>query len=221
MTTKSKKLIPSFLLLVLFVAVCFRLGLWQWDRAAQFNERQQEQARIELSQIAQPGSNLDPSAYGRLVKSDGRYLQSWLVPQRTVGERTGTWQAALLQTSAGGVLVVRSWNESPLPAGEVSIEGRLYPAQNPETSAPALDGYLSRVDPSLIVNQVSLPLIDGYVILSNEMPTSSLDLVDSPLPQRNPPGFYWQHLSYVILWWFFGLLAIVVWVRSARESRQR
>lgn len=214
-----KKLLPSFLLLLLFVLACFRLGVWQWDRAAEFNEIKPDQPRVALEEIAQPGVSLDSQAYGRLVSTSGTYIKSWLVEERRVDSRIGQWQVALLQTTRGELLVVRSWGDSPLPNSPVVVDGRLYPPQAPETAATS--GDLNRVDPALIVNQSTGPLFDGYVIATKESPSQVAERVSAPQPTRNPPGFYWQHISYVILWWFFGLLAVVVWARSARQELRR
>lgn len=219
MKTRIRKLAPSLLLLALFVVACFRLGLWQWDRASEFKEVKPDLPRVSLEEVARPGTSLDSSAYGRLVSTSGTYLKSWLVDDRRVDSRTGPWQVALLQTQQGQLLVVRSWGDSPLPTSEISIEGRLYPPQTPETATTS--GDLNRVDPALIVNQASGPLFDGFVIATNEIPDQRVDRVAAPQPTRNPPGFYWQHISYVILWWFFGLLGLVVWARSAREELRR
>lgn len=226
MTIAIKKLFPSFLVLVIVLILFFRLGLWQWHRAAEFNATPQERPRVSLASVAVGGKSLEPSAIGRRITTTGTYQRSWLVTDRSVGKRTGTWQVAVLTTDSGAVLVVRGWSTSDMsmPSGEVRVEGRLYPSQTPETSVAATsDQYLSRVDPALIVNRVSAPLIDGFVIATSESPASQvgIDRVDAPLPRPNPPGFYWQHISYVILWWFSGLLAIVVWLRSAREQVAR
>ena len=219
MKTATKKLAPSLLLLIFFVIACARLGLWQWDRAAEFNKKEPDRPRVALTAIATPGTALDADAVGRRIWTEGSYSRSWLVTDRVVGDREGNWDVALLQTAQGNLLVVRSWNKSSLPLGQVRVEGRLYPAQNPETSSPS--GELSRVDPALIVNEVNGPLYDGFVIASAETPAQAVERVPSPQPTRNPPGYYWQHISYVILWWFFGLVAVVVWLRSAREELKR
>lgn len=219
MKSKIRKLLPSFLLLVIFVIACVRLGLWQWDRASQFNEKVPDRPQIALSALASPGTALPSDAVGRRVAVSGEYTNSWLVPDRVVGERRGTWQVALLSTAAGDVLVVRSWGSSPLPQGAIDVEGRLYPSQNPDSSNSS--GELTRVDPALIVDRVTNPLYDGFLIAKSENPNQDVERVPSPQPTRNPPGFFWQHVSYVVLWWFFGLLAVVVWLRSAREELNR
>jgi hypothetical protein len=37
------------------------------------------------------------------------------------------------------------------------------------------------------------------------------ELTEVPTPQisQRLPGFYWQHISYVVVWWFMGLLLLI------------
>jgi hypothetical protein len=32
------------------------------------------------------------------------------------------------------------------------------------------------------------------------------------LAKPHVPGFYWQHLAYMILWWFFAVMIVLVWL---------
>jgi len=93
---------------------------------------------------------------------------------------------------------------------EVSITGRLYPRQNVDR-AFAKPGELSRIDPALVVSKENPFLYDGYIILKSEKTgnnqSSDLTLVASEQISNRLPGFYWQHISYVVVWWFMGLLA--------------
>ena len=38
---------------------------------------------------------------------------------------------------------------------------------------------------------------------------SNLTLVPSPQISERLPGFYWQHISYVVVWWFMGVLLLI------------
>jgi hypothetical protein len=35
------------------------------------------------------------------------------------------------------------------------------------------------------------------------------ELIPSPPIPQKVPGFYWQHISYVVVWWFMALLALI------------
>ena len=56
-------------------------------------------------------------------------------------------------------------------------------------------------------------LYDGYIILKSEKiggdQSSDLTLVASEQISNRLPGFYWQHISYVVVWWFMGLLLLI------------
>jgi len=96
--------------------------------------------------------------------------------------------------------------------GEVSITGRLYPRQNVDRTF-GQPGELSRIDPALVVSKEIPFLYDGYIILRSEVnasnQVSNLTLVPSPQISERLPGFYWQHISYVVVWWFMGLLLLI------------
>ena len=96
--------------------------------------------------------------------------------------------------------------------GEVSITGRLYPRQNVDRTF-GQPGELSRIDPALVVSKENPFLYDGYIILRSEVDASNqvsnLTLVPSPQISERLPGFYWQHISYVVVWWFMGLLLLI------------
>lgn len=216
----------SFLILLAVVYACARLGWWQWERAAEFKAAEQpiaDQPRVPLEQITAPLINLSEPAEGRLVSTSGRYIRTWTVADRQSGARTGIWSVALLERIDGtGVLVVRGWGRAETPEAAVTVEGRLMPSQNPETSAIAAGAdQLSRVDPALVISSTELDLFDGYIIASAEQPSGfGIERVPAPPVRKSPPGYYLQHVAYIVLWWFFGLVAIVVWVRAflARRS---
>lgn len=219
----------SFLILLFVVCACARLGWWQWQRAAEFKAAERpiaDQPRVSLDEITTPLVNLPEVAEGRLVRVEGEYIRTWIVPDRQSGDRVGPWVLALLERSDGSaILVVRGWGERavPPPVGEVVVDGRLMPSQNPELSADVTaQDQLARVDPALVIATTSLDLFDGYVIASAEVPARDIERVPAPEVRKSPPGYYLQHVSYIVLWWFFGLIAIVVWLRAflARESRR-
>jgi hypothetical protein len=56
-----------------------------------------------------------------------------------------------------------------------------------------------------------LPIFDGYVVASSE----TLDGAQLELPRvvidparPNVPGYYWQHISYVVIWWLMALVVV-------------
>jgi cytochrome oxidase assembly protein ShyY1 len=225
-TGRRSRWVVSFLLLLIVLYACARLGWWQWQRAAEFKAAEQPVAdapRVPLAQVTRPLINLPFEAEGRLVSVEGSYERAWLVRERQSGSRIDSWQVALLRLpDESAILVVRGWEPitSSLPTGTVRVEGRLMPSQNPELSVPVDgDGELSRVDPALVLDTGDL--YDGYIIASDEEPpNAAIERVPAPEVRKSPPGYYLQHVAYIVLWWFFGLVALVVWIRAFREERR-
>jgi hypothetical protein len=117
----------------------------------------------------------------------------------------------VLQVDGGGaILVVRSNKSAELPKGDVEIEGRLLVRQFEDRSAKS-ESNLSRLDPSLLVGMYDLPIFDGYVVAMRE----KVDGAELVLPRvkvdparPSVPGYYWQHISYVVIWWLMALVVV-------------
>ena len=91
----------------------------------------------------------------------------------------------------------------------IDIEGLLVASQYDDRSVNTA-GVISRLDSAVVTSLTNLDLYDGYVLASKESTrTGELDrtrVTPEKLTSRIP-GFYWQHLSYVVIW---GLMAGVV-----------
>ena len=200
------------------LALCgsfMRLGFWQLDRAADLKELQKpyiEQPVVPLTDIAAPAENLSDSAINRIVTFSGRYVAQTDAPgQKDKNGRVGTWLVGAFEVNGSGtILVVRSYKDAELPKGEVTIVGRLLVRQFEDRVAKS-EGSLSRLDPSLWVGMSDLPIFDGYVVASSE----TLDGAQLELPRvvidparPNVPGYYWQHISYVVIWWLMALVVV-------------
>jgi surfeit locus 1 family protein len=200
------------------LALCgsfIRLGFWQLDRAADLKELQKpyiEQPVVPLTDIAAPAENLSDSAINRIVTFSGRYVAQTDAPgQKDKNSRVGTWLVGAFEVNgSGAILVVRSYKDAELPKGEVTIVGRLLVRQFEDRAAKS-EGSLSRLDPSLWVGMSDLPIFDGYVVASSE----TLDGAQLELPRvvidparPNVPGYYWQHISYVVIWWLMALVVV-------------
>jgi hypothetical protein len=65
-------------------------------------------------------------------------------------------------------------------------------------------GVISRLDSAVIVGSTDLDLFDGYILASSESRGGSELNRSRPSAEKltsRIPGFYWQHLSYVVIWW--------------------
>ena len=203
---------------LIILALCgsfIRLGFWQLDRAADLKELQKpyiEQPVVPLTDIAAPAVNLSDGAINRIVTFSGRYVAQTDAPgQKDKSGRVGTWLVGAFEVNGSGtILVVRSYKDAELPKGEVTIVGRLLVRQFEDRVAKS-EGSLSRIDPSLWVGMSDLPIFDGYVVASSE----TLDGAKIELPRvvidparPNVPGYYWQHISYVVIWWLMALVVV-------------
>lgn len=200
------------------LALCgtfIRLGFWQLDRAAELKELQKpyvEQPMIALTDIAEPSANLRDDAINRIVTFSGRYVMQFDAPgQQDKNGKTAQWLVGLLEVEgSGAILVVRSDKEAELPKGEVFVQGRLLVRQF-EDRVGKSDGALSRLDPSLLVGMYELPIFDGYVVAQSEVVDGKiLTLPRVAIDPARPsvPGYYWQHISYVVIWWLMALVVV-------------
>ena len=226
----SKRELPSkigaaFIVLIL-CATFIRLGFWQLDRAGEFQELQRpyiERPVINLSQVATPGENLSDDSINQIVRFSGKYLDQYIAPNQEdkFGVRSD-WVVGLLEVDSGGaILVVRSTSNTEIPLGAVDITGRLFNRQF-DDRAKKSSSQLSRIDPALLVASYDQKLFDGFVLAQNESINGiELDIKRPELDPAKPsvPGYYWQHISYVVIWWLMAL--VVLFLPFYQVSRKR
>jgi cytochrome oxidase assembly protein ShyY1 len=204
----------------LLIFILVQLGFWQLHRAQELNKITAPTADkpvIELTQIASPGMNMPIRAVNRIVSVSGVYEKSYIARDQKVNQdliRDLDVRVLRLENSFA-VLIVRGVAQNPLPeiSGKVELVGRLYPRQNVDR-AFVKENELSRVDPALIVGKEFPFLYDGYIVLSSEKTSngsvSTAEFIDSPQISQRVPGFYWQHISYVVVWWFMAVLLLIL-----------
>ena len=226
----SKRELPSkigaaFIVLIL-CATFIRLGFWQLDRAGEFQELQRpyiERPVINLSQVATPGENLSDDSINQIVRFSGKYLDQYIAPNQEdkFGVRSD-WVVGLLEVDSGGaILVVRSISNTEVLPGKVDITGRLFNRQF-DDRAKKSSSQLSRIDPALLVASYDQKLFDGFVLAQNESINGiELDINRPELDPAKPsvPGYYWQHISYVVIWWLMAL--VVLFLPFYQVSRKR
>jgi len=226
----SKRELPSkigaaFIVLIL-CATFIRLGFWQLDRAGEFQELQRpyiERPVINLSQVASPGENLSDDSINQIVRFGGKYLDQYIAPNQE--DKYGVksdWVVGLLEVDSGGaILVVRSISNTEVLPGKVDITGRLFNRQF-DDRAKKSSSQLSRIDPALLVASYDQKLFDGFVLAQNESINGiELDIKRPELDPAKPsvPGYYWQHISYVVIWWLMAL--VVLFLPFYQVSRKR
>ena len=122
---------------------------------------------------------------------------------------------------SGKIAVVRGQEAGVVPKVDVdsTIVGRIMPSQINNKYGEVEAGALSRVDSALLLSQYGSDFFDGYVIARSESPESGLKKIPSPKPVIKVAGFYWQHISYVVIWWLMALLALAMPFLRSRSSK--
>jgi cytochrome oxidase assembly protein ShyY1 len=214
----AKKLLIGITWLLL-IYTSFELGMWQLHRAQAVNEQgvpTPDQPLISLDKVSSAGKNMPIKAVNRIVSASGNYTNSYVaLDQKIEPEVIVDLDVRLLKLSTGhGILVVREIAKTPpaVISSSVAITGRLYPRQNVDR-AFAKPGQLPRIDPSLVVSKDNPFLYDGYIVLQSEKLANNVNNNIAPIPSpqlsQAIPGFYWQHISYVVVWWFMALLLLI------------
>ena len=223
---RTKVFLTAILILAL-MSTFIALGFWQLDRARSLKELQkpyQEQPIVALSNIANTNSNIADESVNRIVTFTGRYVAEFDAPnQRDKDGRTENWLVGLMEVDGGGaILVVRSNQNSEIPKGNISVTGRLLPRQF-EDRSEKLDGQLSRLDPSLVSALYPDNLYDGFVVANSELVDGKeVDIPRVAVAPARPtvPGYYWQHLSYVVIWWLMALVVLFMPFYNRWRSKQ-
>lgn len=220
--------IGSTFAVILLVTAFILLGLWQLDRAGQVKELQkpyQEKPVIALSEISAPNSNLSGESVNRIVEFSGTYVAQFDAPDQidSRGEKSD-WQVALMEVDGGGyLLVVRSERATDMPKGDIFVTGRIFPRQYEDVSE-RVSGKLSRIDPSLVVADYPGDYYDGFVVAQQELRGGiALEVARVNLEPAAPsvPGYYWQHIAYVVIWWLMALVVLFLPVYGRWREREQ
>jgi surfeit locus 1 family protein len=217
-----KKLAKQFVFTVawlLLIYTGFELGVWQLNKAQNLSASTApvaDQPVIELSKVSSAGLNIPLKAVNRIVSASGEYSDKYIArDQKLVDEKIVDLDVRLLDLDTGhSVLIVRGLASEPLTeiSSNVEVVGRLYPRQNVDRAFPKL-GELSRIDPALVVSEQTPFLYDGYIVLKSEKLSPQIDTQFSPIPSpqisQRITTFYWQHISYVVVWWFMAVLLLI------------
>ncbi|MEY4498898.1 MAG: hypothetical protein RJA40_1003, partial [Actinomycetota bacterium] len=217
-------------LALVFVA----LGNWQLDRSVVVKELNAAAKVIDpkvypLGELAAPSVALDSRNVNKSVSVSGFYISNFKAPyQKDIDGKVSDWEVGLLQVDGSdplsGILVVRGlWADrlnNPEVAMSTKIEliGTLQPRQN-DDRADNVPGVISRLDSSVIVGLTDLDLYDGFIVAKSETVRDGVlvrDRVVADPPVSKVAGYYWQHISYVAIWWL--MAAIVLYLPFYRRS---
>ena len=235
MKTKAriKKLFHA-LGVVAIALVLIGLGNWQLDRAGMVKELNAAAKVIDpkvysLNELASPTVALDSRNVNKQVAVSGFYVANFKAPlQRDKDGVVSDWEVALLQVDGvdplSGILVVRGlWsdrlaNPEVAMSTRINLVGNMQPHQN-DDRAENVPGVISRLDSSVIVGLADLQLYDGFIVAQSES-TRDGELIRTRVVAQEPvsrvAGYYWQHISYVAIWWL--MAAIVLYLPFYRRS---
>ena len=226
------KIIGKAVAVLAIAAAFFSLGLWQLDRANELEESKKivpDSKIYQLSDLAAPAASLDSRSVGKKVQLRGKYILTFRAPQQTdLAERRSDWEVALMQVDEkSAILVLRGYWKDRLVEPTVAmstgvdLEAIVQPRQFEDVVASA-PGVISRLDSSVIISQTDLDLYDGFLLATSEEVSDGpilRDRIELAPPESKVGGYYWQHISYVVIWWLMAL--IVLYLPFYGKGRER
>lgn len=225
--------------LVVVVAACVLLGLWQLGVARDSGRKEVVAAasslqRAPLQQVTGPHSAFKGEFSNRAVTVTGTYAagRSLLVIDRRLGGRAGSWVVTPLETQGGTVPVLRGFVDgTPAtvpdpPAGVVTVTGTLGPGESPQPGEPLPAPQVRSIDLATLVNQWPGDLYNVVVLASAESagptagtPLSAAGLTRVPPPELDAP-LNLRNAAYAVQWWVFGIFAIWMWWKMFRAEQE-
>lgn len=223
------------------VLLCVVLANWQWQR---YQLRQEQNAQLDAAMAAPAvpiGELLDPTSASdpvqplpagmawRSAVAVGQFDTAGQVAvrRRPLDGRNGFWIVTPLRTADGVVLVNRGWvaadgtdaratpSVADPPAGQVTVTGRLRPAEPAHEAGEIPPGQAWSVDPRTLA--AGAPRYDTYLDLTEAQPAAAAGL--TPLPTPGHRGT--NNLIYAVQWLIFGLVALFGWWRLMAAESQR
>ena len=217
---RIKKALTAVLVLAL-AAIFFALGYWQFDRAREMtaNEKKvvvQDEQVYQLSELTQPDEIIPVESFGKFVNVSGQIIATYKAPNQIAADKkVSDWELALVQLDAeSAILVLRGyWQDSELSDSTeiVNVTGAIYPRQIKDRALNT-DSQISRLDSSLLTSTTDLQLYDGFIAATSEVrETGEINRprITPEMPETEFNGYYWQHISYVVIWWL--MAALVLW----------
>jgi cytochrome oxidase assembly protein ShyY1 len=203
------KRIWQYLATALLVAIFLSLANWQWSRAAQLKKPVVlDQSISPIDSVISPSGVITQEMVGKKVEVEGTYVSNWIAPRQ---DGNKTWDVGLFKTKDNAmILIVRGFHKNTNPgysySGNVKVVGYLVPPQS-STVAETKENQIGRVDSSLFVTKTDLPLYAPFIQATSESPKSEYEVVPFEM-NSDVPGYYWQHISYVVIWFLFAITAI-------------
>ncbi|QIQ03524.1 SURF1 family protein [Streptomyces liangshanensis] len=221
------------LFVVLAIPVCIFMGTWQLgrfeDRVATQNaaDRRPDPATEATAPLAKL-LPVDQETSGRHATATGRYGDQFVVPDRELDGKDGSYVLTLLRTDGGKALpVVRGWvadgEKVPAPpAGEVTVTGALQASETSgstgvHTGGGLPQGQLGMISAASLINVVPYAVYDAWVTVSQASP----GLLPVPATAAQNTGLdlkAFQNLGYTGEWFVFAGFVVFMWFRLFRRE---
>ena len=226
------KLFGKTLVVLTLVAIFGLLGLWQLDAANDLQEAKNaapDPIVYQLSDLASPATALDSRSVAKKVSLRGNYILTFRAPNQIDQQGLmSDWEVGLMQVDqSSAILVVRGYWKDRLTEPRVAmstgvdLQAVVQPRQF-EDRVRNSPGVISRIDSSVIVALTDLDLYDGFLVATGEQVSEGVitrDRIELAEVKSKATGYYWQHISYVIIWWL--MAAIVVYLPFYRKRQER
>jgi cytochrome oxidase assembly protein ShyY1 len=220
MMDRIKKALTAVLVLTL-AAIFFALGYWQLDRAREMTANDKKVIAVDekvykISELTRPDEIIPVESFGKFVNVSGQIIATYNAPNQIgADKKVSDWELALVQLdSKSAILVLRGfWQDSELTdsAEILNVTGAIYPRQIKDRAINT-DTQISRLDSSLLTSTTDLQLYDGFIAATSEVRESGEIIrprITPEMPETEFNGYYWQHISYVVIWWL--LAALILW----------
>ena len=228
------KVLGKALAVLTLAAAFIFLGLWQLDRANDLQESKKiipNSTIYQLADLAMPATSLDSRNVGKKVQLRGNYIQTFRAPNQTdLAERRSDWEVALMQVDEkSAILVLRGYWKDRLVEPQIAmstgvdLQGVMRPRQFEDVARNA-PGVISRLDSSVIVSLTDFDLYDGFLIATQESVADGpiiRDRIELAPPESKVGGYYWQHISYVIIWWLMAAIVLYLPFYRRREESDK
>lgn len=226
------KLFGKALVVLTLVAIFGLLGLWQLDAANKLQEAKKaapDPIVYQLSDLASPATALDSRSVAKKVSLRGNYILTFRAPNQIDQQGLmSDWEVGLMQVDdSSAILVVRGYWKDRLTEPRIAmstgvdLQAVVQPRQF-EDRVRNSPGVISRIDSSVIVALTDLDLYDGFLVATGEQVSEGVitrDRIDVAEVKSKATGYYWQHISYVIIWWL--MAAIVIYLPFYRKRQER
>ena len=219
---RIKKALIAVLVLTL-AAIFFALGYWQLDRAREMTANEKkvivvDERVYQLSDLTRPDEIIPVESFGKFVNVSGKIIATYKAPNQIAADKkVSDWELALIKLdSKSAILVLRGyWRDSgisDIDLGDetLNVTGTIYPRQI-QDRALNTGAQISRVDSSLLTSTTELQLYDGFIAATSEFRETGEIIrprITPEMPETEFNGYYWQHISYVVIWWLMAVLVL-------------